>query len=88
MRPLRVSALLALAAVLLIPPAALADLGSEVQQGQQIDNSLRSGQGDCLQLSTDQLELLGEYAMDSYLGKSPGSRGDEPAHGASNGRGR
>jgi hypothetical protein len=66
-RALRAAAILALAAALL-PATALADLGSEVQQGQQIANSLRSGQRDCSQLSADQLELLGEYAMDSYLG--------------------
>ena len=68
MRGLRAAAILALVAALFLPATALADLGSEVQQGQQIANSLRSGQRDCSQLSADQLELLGEYAMDSYLG--------------------
>ena len=67
MRALTASAALALAAALLLPAATLADLGSEVAQGQQIANSVRSGQRDCSQLSADQLELLGEYAMDSYL---------------------
>jgi hypothetical protein len=67
MRALTTSATLALAAALLLSAASLADLGSEVAQGQQIANSLRSGQRDCTQLSVGELELIGEYAMDSYL---------------------
>ncbi|MGA8925150.1 MAG: hypothetical protein WB462_02885 [Solirubrobacterales bacterium] len=67
MRALTASAALVLAAALLLPVAALADLGSEVAQGQQIANAVRSGQRDCSQLSGDQLELIGEYAMDGYL---------------------
>lgn len=71
MRALTASAAVALAAVLLLPAAALADLGSGVAQGQQIANAVRSGQRDCSQLSADQLELVGEYAMDRYLGNRP-----------------
>ncbi len=61
-------AALALASILLIAPAsASADLSSEVQQGQQLADSVKSGQTMCSDLSTDQFELIGEYAMDTYL---------------------
>src|SRR5512132_3325136 len=87
MRALTTSATLALAAALLLSAASLADLGSEVAQGQQIANSLRSGQRDCTQLSVGELELIG--IRDGQLPpKSPVPRGDEPAHGPANGRGR
>ena len=68
MRALTASAALALAAAWLLPAAAFGDLSSEVAQGQEIANAVRSSQRDCSQLSGDQLELIGEYTMDSYLG--------------------
>ena len=52
---------------LVVPPAAAADLSSEVQQGQQLADSVKSGQTKCSELSTGQFELIGEYAMNAYL---------------------
>jgi hypothetical protein len=52
---------------LIVPVAAAADLSSEVQQGQQLASSVKSGQTKCSDLSTDQFELIGEYAMNTYL---------------------
>jgi hypothetical protein len=55
------------ALALVIPAAAAADLSSEVQQGQRLADSVKSGQRTCSALSTDQFELIGEYAMNTYL---------------------
>jgi hypothetical protein len=55
--------------LLLVAPAALADeLGSEVEQGRYVAHSLQTGQRNCRVLSNRQFELLGEYAMDRFLG--------------------
>ena len=47
-----------------------ADLSTEVQQGRQLADAVRSGQRGCADLSADEFELIGEYAMDQYLGSS------------------
>jgi hypothetical protein len=54
-------------------------LAQEEQQGEGIAESLRSGERQCSDLSADDFELIGEYAMGSYLG-------DEGAHAAMNRR--
>jgi hypothetical protein len=60
---------LALPVLLLGAPAALADeLGAEVAEGRALAESVQAGQRSCGELSDDQLELLGEYTMDRYLG--------------------
>ena len=56
------------AALLILPTTVRADLTGEVQQGQQLANAVRSGQTHCSDLSTDDFELIGEYAMDRFLG--------------------
>jgi hypothetical protein len=62
-------AVAALAVVaLLVPSSAQADLTSEVRQGQQLSNAVRSSQQQCSDLSTSDFEFLGEYAMDRFLG--------------------
>ncbi|HEU4600092.1 MAG TPA: hypothetical protein VFS26_10105 [Solirubrobacterales bacterium] len=67
----------------LLLPAAIAaaspDLGAEEGQGQRIAESVRAGERTCSQLSGDEFELVGEYAMGSYLG-------DTGAHEAMNDR--
>jgi hypothetical protein len=55
------------ALALVVPAAAAADLSGEVQQGQQLADSVKSGQTKCSVLSTDQFKLIGEYAMNAYL---------------------
>ncbi len=52
---------------LVVPAAAAADLSGEVQQGRQLADSVKSGQTKCSDLSTGQFELIGEYAMNTYL---------------------
>ena len=59
---------------LVVPAAAAADLASEVQQGQQLAASVKSGQTKCSDLSTAQFELIGEYAMNTYLPSRPRTR--------------
>lgn len=54
-------------------------LAQEEQQGEGVAESVRSGGKQCSDLSADQFELIGEYAMGSYLG-------DEGAHAAMNRR--
>lgn len=58
---------LLLAAALLLPAVACADLAQEEQQGRQIAESVRSGTRECSDLSADEFELIGEYAMGRYL---------------------
>ncbi len=55
------------ALALVVPGAAAADLSGDVQQGQQLAASVKSGQTRCSDLSTGQFELIGEYAMNTYL---------------------
>jgi len=54
----------------LLPAAAAADLAQEEGQGQAIAESVRSGERQCSDLSADEFELIGEYAMGRYLGDS------------------
>ena len=61
------SSLLAVALALIVPVTALGDLSSDVQKGQRLAESIRSAQKECSELSTDDFELIGEYAMDRYL---------------------
>ena len=63
------------------PPIAAAapTLAQEEQQGEGIAKSLQSGERHCSDLSADDFELIGEYAMGSYLG-------DEGTHAAMNRR--
>ncbi|MGD9734115.1 MAG: SHOCT domain-containing protein [Solirubrobacterales bacterium] len=55
-----------LAAAVLFPPIAAADLGHDEQRGVDIAEFVRSGQR-CSQLSAADFELIGEYAMGRYL---------------------
>ena len=66
-RKLLLASIATFAAVGLLAAAANADLASEVQQGQQLADSIKAGQTKCSDLSTDQFELIGEYAMNTYL---------------------
>jgi hypothetical protein len=74
---------------------ALGNLASDVQQGQRLAESLRSGERKCSDLSADDFELVGEYAMGRYLGSTSaheamnshmtammGSSGEERMHQA------
>jgi hypothetical protein len=54
-------------------------LAREEQQGKVLLESVRSGERRCSDLSADDFELIGEYAMGRYLG-------DEGAHAAMNRR--
>ncbi|MGE5408511.1 MAG: hypothetical protein ACM3NV_07855, partial [Syntrophothermus sp.] len=54
-------------------------LAHEEQQGQRLAESLSSGEKQCSDLSADDFELIGEYAMGRYLG-------DEATHEAMNRR--
>ena len=56
------------AAALAVPYPAAANVTSEVQRGQQLAIAVRSGQQPCSALSADDFELVGEYAMDRFLG--------------------
>lgn len=80
-RILRILALTATSAVIGIGGAgvAAADLRGEVAQGQLLAESLSSGDRQCSDLSPNDFELIGEYAMGRYLG-------DEAAHVAMNRR--
>jgi hypothetical protein len=60
---------LAVVAVL-VPATAPANLTGEVQQGQRLLELLHSGQKRCSDLSADDFELIGEYAMGRYLGSA------------------
>jgi hypothetical protein len=54
-------------------------LAQEEQQGEGIAESVRAGDRQCADLSADEFELVGEYAMGSYLGS-------EATHSAMNRR--
>lgn len=54
-------------------------MAQEEQQGGAIAESVRSGERKCSDLSADDFELVGEYAMGRYLG-------DEASHAAMNRR--
>jgi hypothetical protein len=56
------------AAALIFPTAALGGLSRDVQQGQRLAESVRSGQQHCSDLSAEDFELIGEYAMERFLG--------------------
>jgi hypothetical protein len=56
------------AAALAVPYPAAANVTSEVQRGQQLAIAVRSGQQPCSALSADDFELVGEYAMDRFIG--------------------
>jgi hypothetical protein len=56
---------------------AASTLAHEEQQGQRLAESLSSGERQCSDLSADDFELIGEYAMGRYLG-------DEATHEAMN----
>jgi hypothetical protein len=62
------SSLLALALALIVPVTALGGLSSDVKKGQRLAESIRSGQKQCSDLSADDFELIGEYAMGRFLG--------------------
>jgi hypothetical protein len=83
------------AAALIVPATALAGLSSDVQQGQRLAESIRSGQKQCSDLSAEDFELIGEYAMSRYFGNTAtheamnsrmaammGSSGEERMHQA------
>jgi hypothetical protein len=55
------------AALALFPALASADLASEVAHGQQMAEAVRSGEQQCSDLSTDDFEAVGEYAMGQFL---------------------
>ncbi|HVC07034.1 MAG TPA: hypothetical protein VND98_05560 [Solirubrobacterales bacterium] len=65
------------AAALVFPAAAPAALAQEEQQGHGLAEAVRSGEKQCSQLSADDFELIGEYAMGRYLA-------DPAAHEAMN----
>ena len=50
------------------PALARADLATEVSQGQQLADALTSGHDQCSSLSPTDFELVGEYAMDQFIG--------------------
>jgi hypothetical protein len=54
-------------------------LAQEERQGEEIAESVRAGDRRCADLSADDFELIGEYAMGRFLG-------DEGAHAAMNKR--
>ncbi|MGE5281064.1 MAG: SHOCT domain-containing protein [Chloroflexota bacterium] len=56
-----------LVAALVLPAAAWGDLAQEEQQGRRIAESVQSGARECANLSADEFELIGEYAMGRYL---------------------
>ena len=62
-----------------VTAAAAPTLAQEEQQGEGIAESVRSGEKQCSDLSAEEFELIGEYAMGSYLG-------DEGTHAAMNRR--
>lgn len=45
-----------------------ASLATEVEQGQELAAALGSGEKECSELSADDFELIGEFAMGRYLG--------------------
>ncbi len=59
--------------------AAAPTLAQEEREGEGIAEAVRSGEKQCSDLSADEFELIGEYAMGSYLG-------DEATHAAMNRR--
>jgi len=66
-----------LLAAALLPAAAAADLGQEEVRGRAIAESVSTGERGCSDLSAEEFELVGEYAMGRYLG-------DGAAHEAMN----
>ena len=70
---------LALAALTASSAAASPTLSQEEQQGEALAAAVRSGEKQCSDLSADDFELIGEYAMGRYLGS-------ETAHAAMNRR--
>jgi hypothetical protein len=64
-------------AALAFPIAASANLAQEEHEGRALAESVRSGGKSCSQLTADDFELVGEYAMGRYLG-------DPAAHEAMN----
>ncbi len=68
-----------LAAALLLPAAAAGDLAQEEQQGEGLAESVHSGERRCSDLTAEDVELIGEYAMGRYLA-------DPAAHEAMNRR--
>lgn len=59
--------------------AATPNLAQEEQRGESIVESVRAGETRCADLSADEFELIGEYAMGRYLGS-------EATHSAMNRR--
>ena len=57
-----------LVALVLVVTSAQADLASEVNQGHRLADAIRSNERQCSELSADDFELIGEYAMDRFLG--------------------
>lgn len=53
---------------LLLPSAAFASLSSEVHAGKSLSASLGSGHLPCSELTADDFDSIGEYAMAPYLG--------------------
>ena len=57
-----------LGTLLLPATSAASGLGAEVDQGRSLAQAVRAGERGCGELSSAQLELVGEYAMDRFLG--------------------
>ncbi|HEX6601344.1 MAG TPA: hypothetical protein VF030_01755 [Solirubrobacterales bacterium] len=61
--------LLPILGTLILPATGAASgLGAEVDQGRSLAQALHAGERGCGELSSAQLELIGEYAMDRFLG--------------------
>lgn len=59
-----------LAALLLTPALAGAQLNAEVNRGRAVAENIRSGDQSCASLSDENFELMGEYAMDRSIDNS------------------
>jgi hypothetical protein len=79
LRAIAIATITALTLLVALPTSAGASLSGDVQQGQGLAQSLRSGQTSCASLSSGDFELIGEYAMGRYLA-------DPAAHEAMNRR--
>ena len=64
------AAILSAALVLLVPATALGSVSAEQRQGQALLNQLRSGTKICAQLSSGDLDHLGEFAIGQMLGST------------------
>lgn len=55
---------------LALSAGAWAGLATDVQRGERLANEIGSGTRSCSELSSDDFELVGEYAMSLYLGNT------------------